>query len=69
VRRILVAIVVAVLCVPVTILLTIALSPLWSWIEARFGVEAMGHSGPAVWCFGLTYVLCLTAAVLLTRRR
>ena len=59
---------VAVLCLPAAILVTFVLSPLWSWIEARFGVESMGHSGPADWCFGLMYVLCLLAAMLLTRR-
>lgn len=31
--------------------LTFLLWPLWSWIEAFTGVESLGHSGPATWCF------------------
>ena len=37
--------------VPVTFVLTIMLVPLWSAIERRWGIEALGHSGPAAWCF------------------
>jgi len=38
-------------------MLTIALLPLWSHIEAQYGIESVGHSGPSDWCFELTYVL------------
>ncbi|MCI0625601.1 MAG: hypothetical protein L0387_28805 [Acidobacteria bacterium] len=31
----------------VSIVLTIALLPLWRWTEDRFGVESVGHSDPA----------------------
>ena len=40
-----------VLDVPVTFVLTIMLFPVWSAIERRWGIESVGHSGPAEWCF------------------
>ncbi|MGY3266433.1 hypothetical protein [Lysobacter sp. HA35] len=37
---------------PVALVATFALAPLWRWIDAHAGIEAIGHSGPAAWCFG-----------------
>lgn len=37
----------AVTSIPVTLLLL----PLWQWLEASFGIESIGHSGPAGWCY------------------
>jgi hypothetical protein len=37
--------------VPATFVVTILLMPLWSSIEAVWGIEAVGHSGPSDWCF------------------
>lgn len=48
---------------PVTFILTIVLSPFWSWIESSFGIESTGHSGPSDWCFELVYALYALAAV------
>ncbi len=63
--------VLAILCLPVSFVVTFLLSPLWSWIEATTGLESMGHSGPAGWCFwtiyGLLTVVCLAVALLLKR--
>ena len=61
-----------VLCLPLSIVITIALLPLWSWIEATSGIESGGHSGPADWCFWAVYatlVLLGATASLLGRRR
>ncbi|HVI25421.1 MAG TPA: hypothetical protein VM576_04420 [Xanthomonadaceae bacterium] len=55
--------VVAVACVPLSALLTLAALPLWRWIEARTGIESIGHSGPAGWCWLVTLVLCLALAL------
>ena len=51
--------------------LTLFLLPLWSWIEATTGIESIGHSGPASWCFALTGALLFVAwlSVRLWRRR
>ena len=40
---------------PVAAITTFFLYPLWSWIEATYGVESVGHSGPAEWGFMLVY--------------
>jgi len=46
------------LSLPVTFYLTMVLMPLWSEIERRWGIESVGHSGPADWCF-LTVFACV----------
>jgi len=47
-------------CIPAAIMLTIATSPLWSWLETAFAIEAYGHSGPAEWCYLTLYFLLVT---------
>jgi hypothetical protein len=44
-------------CVPLAAFTTLLLFPFWSWVEATFAVEAVGHSGPADWCYWTAYVL------------
>ena len=61
----LVAILLLVICFPIAVVLTIATSPLWSWVESRFKVEAYGHSGPAEWCYLATYVGLVTSVVVI----
>ena len=68
------ALAVIVLAIVPSAVLTILLLPLWSWIEARFQIESVGHSGPADWCFVATYavvlaVFGLVVAVLARPRR
>ena len=46
---------------PLTAITTLALLPLWRFIEERYGIESVGHSGPSDWCFILLYVLWLLA--------
>ena len=47
---------------PVSAIMTLMLIPVWRIIEERFGVESIGHSGPADWCFILMYVVWVTVA-------
>lgn len=49
---------------PVAVVLTFMLSPFWNWFEAAAGIESMGHSGPAGWCYLVVYisVLLVTSA-------
>ena len=54
-RRILTILAVLVVCVPIAFIVTILLSPFWSWIEATYGIESIGHSGPSDWCFYVVY--------------
>ena len=66
-RGILVLVGIVVLSMPLTFIVTIALLPVWSAIERRWGIESLGHSGPAEWCFWVVFVICIIA--LLTAAR
>ena len=46
---------------PLGLMLTLYMSPIWRWIESSFGIESIGHSGPATWCYLLIYILCVVA--------
>jgi len=64
VRFALATLVLLLICAPLTVVLTIFLSPLWSWFEESTGVESIGHSGPADWCFLVVFVLLIAATLL-----
>lgn len=51
---------IALLSIPVALLVTILLVPFWSWLEATSGIESLGHSGPAVWCYLAVYLLLVS---------
>jgi phosphotransferase system glucose/maltose/N-acetylglucosamine-specific IIC component len=54
-RIALITLAVLIACLPIAFITTILLSPLWSWIEATYGIESIGHSGPSDWCFYVVY--------------
>ena len=56
---------VLVVSVPACFVITFTLSPLWSWIEERYGIESMGHSGPADWCFWTVYAFVVAVLLLI----
>lgn len=47
---------------------TIFLAPLWRWIESDVGIEAIGHSGPAEWCFYLVFAILMAPALYIVWR-
>jgi hypothetical protein len=55
--RFLAVLAILVVSMPPAFMLTFASLPLWSHIEATYGIESVGHSGPADWCFELSYVV------------
>ena len=58
------------LSLPLGVLLTLLLLPLWRWLEDAAGVEAIGHSGPAAWCYGAAIaVFALLGLALVWRSR
>lgn len=57
---------VVLLSVPLRILATILLLPFWSRFEASTGIESVGHSGPAEWCYALLFLLLAASLVLLS---
>ena len=59
---------VLVVSAPLSIFATFALSPLWNWVETRFGIEAVGHAMYAGWCFLATYAVIAVLALALFAR-
>ena len=53
-----------IISVPVTILITIILLPLWSWFESAAGFESLGHSGPAGWCYLFIFILIYAIGII-----
>jgi hypothetical protein len=69
VRELLIASSILLLCLPVAVLLTLMLLPVWPRIGAVLGVTAVGPSGPAAWCFVLVYaVLAVIGSVVMLLR-
>jgi TRAP-type C4-dicarboxylate transport system permease small subunit len=48
-----------IIAAPMVIASTLMLIPFWSWFEARTGLESLGHSGPAGWCYVALYAATL----------
>lgn len=48
---------------------TIALMPVWRWTESTQGIEAVGHSGPAAWCYIVVWAVILGAGLGVYRLR
>jgi hypothetical protein len=58
----------AILCaglaaLPVAGVITFLAWSFWGWFEVRTGIESLGHSGPADWCCGVTYVFVLATGL------
>jgi hypothetical protein len=51
------------IALPIAAVVTLLALPLWNLIETRFGIESVGHSGPADWCFEVTYALFVAVGV------
>lgn len=46
--------------VPLSIFITLLLFSFWSWLESSTGIESLGHSGPAEWCFVVTFLILVS---------
>jgi hypothetical protein len=55
-----------IVCAPIAFIVTLLMAPFWGWYEARTGIESLGHSGPADWCFELTYAVVVVIALVVT---
>jgi len=62
-KRFILLFVAIVLAVPVSVVLTFLLLPLWNWLENTHGIESVGHSGPADWCFVATFSVVVALIV------
>ena len=54
------ALVTLLVAAPMSAAVTFLLSPFWRWLETRSGVESVGHSGPAGWCYGVVYLVLVS---------
>jgi hypothetical protein len=70
-RIVLTLLAIIVIAVPLSVVITILLFPFWSWFEASVGIESVGHSGPAEWCYTAVFFLLVAGAALtlLARQR
>ena len=70
-RTILLSVIALVVIAPLSIIVTVVLFPFWSWLESSSGIESVGHSGPADWCYLFIFVVLLTilAATLMLKIR
>lgn len=50
---------------PVSIVATIFLLPFWRWVETISGIESIGHSGPAEWCYLAMFALVFLGSLLI----
>jgi hypothetical protein len=50
-RKIVFAFLVLILSILLGIAATLTLIPIWRWFEGATGIESLGHSGPAIWCY------------------
>ena len=55
-----VGLVIGLVSIPLGAILTLSLLPLWRLIEEKSGIESIGHSGPADWC----YLVCIGGCAL-----
>jgi hypothetical protein len=59
----LIAIALAFAALPAAFVATLLLYPFWSWLEATYGIESVGHSGPADWCFETVYGVLIVVSL------
>lgn len=67
-RPILIVLIIAAIAMPIGAVVTILLTPLWRWVESATGLESIGHSGPANWCFVAIYILTVLTAIVVWLR-
>ncbi len=54
---------VLIIAAPLAVLITFLLYPFWSWLDVIGGIESMGQSGPAEWCYELVYLVLVIIGV------
>ena len=63
-RTLVLMVVVVLICAPVSLVVTLILIPFWRWLESRTGLESIGHSGPAEWCYLSVFILVAGGSLL-----
>ena len=60
-------VVAAVISFPISFIGTFMMNPLFNRLEAKYGIELTGHSGPADWIFALVFGITTVVVFLLLR--
>jgi hypothetical protein len=60
-----ISLLIGLIAIPIALVMTLLLMPFWSWIESTLKIEAVGHSGPAAWCYLASYFVALTGGGLI----
>jgi len=64
IRQVVIFVIGALLIMPLAIFLTFMLWRFWDWFERVSGIESLGHSGPAEWCFVAIYIMLISVFVI-----
>lgn len=59
----------ALMLLPLAGIATCMLVPAWDRFESATGIESLGHSGPAGWCYAAVYGVLLALTLFFTARR
>jgi len=65
IKLLVMAFVLAIICIPLAFIITVFSNPFWLWIEKTISVESVGHSGPAEWCYITVYLLLISSSGLI----
>jgi hypothetical protein len=52
-----------IIAMPLTLIITFLLYPLWSWLDVIAGIESLSRAGPANWCYEVVYLGLVIAGV------
>ena len=63
-RTLVLMVVLVLISAPVSLVITLILTPFWRWLESHTGLESIGHSGPAEWCYLGVFIVVAGASVL-----
>ena len=59
VRHLVATVAVGLVSLPLSVALTLAMMPLWRWIEMRYRVQSAGPECPIDWCFMAMFLACV----------
>lgn len=63
-RTLVLMVVMVLICAPVSLVVTLMLIPFWRWLESHTGLESIGHSGPAEWCYLSVFIFVAASSLL-----
>lgn len=67
-QKLVILIIALVVALPLSMIATIIIHPLWRWFENATGIESYGHSGPAEWCYWFDYAVLVAIAAFIVFR-